>query len=520
VPSKKPEYVQLEANEDAASVRDRLSFLRGQRVLLIWPERGTALNRKLDIVLVQREAMRLAITLAFVTHDDEVIEHARELNISTFETIGSSERRKWKRGRAKVFTTRYQKPKDEPEPEELSAVASRIRGLPLTPEQRRTRLITRVVLLLVLILLLAGGGYVIAPEAVVTLAPLRRAVEMQAEVRALPGGSLLRVDVENGLIPALVVRAQVEERATIPTSGIQQVSASRATGSAVFINKTNERVTIPAESFVGTSAGTPILFRTMTEALLPAGRGLQVEVPIEAVEEVAGEIGNVEAGMINIVLGPLADQVEVRNISPTFGGDRRTIGAVSATDRDNLIAILRQQIQARALSEMQPRLETNQFIIDETIRIVEERPDWMVFSHPEGAAADEVTLTMRAVVQATAIDLDLANQVGFARLAGQIPRSFALDPRSIAYARGDVTRLDPDGAITFTITAQGVVSSQLDPATLRQNLAGRALDDALAYLTNAVELTPGTLPQITVTPGWLPHLPLLAGRIRLIVVEV
>ncbi len=520
MPPKKAEYVQLEANEDAASVRDRLSFLRGQRVLLIWPERGTALTRKLDIVLVQREAMRLAITLAFVTHDDEVIQHARELNISTFETIGSSERRKWKRGRAKVFTTRYQKPKDEPQPEELSAVASRIRGVPLTPEQQRARLITRAILLLLLIVGLVGGAYAIAPEAIVTIAPLRRPVEMTAEVRALPNGSLLRVDVENGLIPALVVRAQVEERATIPTSGVQQVSASRATGSAVFINKTDTAVTIPAESFVGTSAGTPILFRTMVEALLPAGRGLQIEVPIEAVEEVAGEIGNVEAGMINIVLGPLADQVEVRNVSPTFGGQRRTIGAVSATDMDNLIAILRQQIQARAFSEMQPRLEANQFLIDETIRIAEEREDWMVFSHPEGAAADEVTLTMRAIVQATAIDLDLANQVAFARLAGQIPRSFALDPRSIAYSRGDVTRLDPDGAITFSVTARGVVSSQIDPATLRQNLAGRTPADALAYLTSAVEMTPGAQPQITVIPDWLPHLPLLPGRIRLIVVEV
>ena len=72
----KPEFVQLEPGEDVASVRDRLTFLRGQHVLLIWPENGTALNRKLDLVLVQREAMRLAIRLALITHDPDVIQHA------------------------------------------------------------------------------------------------------------------------------------------------------------------------------------------------------------------------------------------------------------------------------------------------------------------------------------------------------------------------------------------------------------------------------------------------------------
>src|SRR3982750_551822 len=103
----KAEFIQLESGDDAGSVRDRLSFIRGQRVLMIWPEEGTILTRKLDLVLIQREAMRRAIRLALVTHDSEVVRHARELNISTFETIGAAERGRWKRGRGKVFTNRF-----------------------------------------------------------------------------------------------------------------------------------------------------------------------------------------------------------------------------------------------------------------------------------------------------------------------------------------------------------------------------------------------------------------------------
>ena len=121
----RPEYIQLDTSDDVTSVRDRLSFHRGNRVLLIWPEDGTVLTRKLDLVLTQREAMRRSIRLALVTHDPQVIQHAQELNISTFETIGSSERAKWRRGRSKVFTTRWQKPQDEPIPADLTEVTSR-----------------------------------------------------------------------------------------------------------------------------------------------------------------------------------------------------------------------------------------------------------------------------------------------------------------------------------------------------------------------------------------------------------
>jgi hypothetical protein len=105
-------------------------------VLLIWPEEGKVLPRKLDLVLIQREAMRRGIQLALVTHDPQVVKHADELNISTFETIGSSERARWRRGRTGVFSNRFWRPKkDTPDPEDLMSVASRVRGDNLMPSQ-------------------------------------------------------------------------------------------------------------------------------------------------------------------------------------------------------------------------------------------------------------------------------------------------------------------------------------------------------------------------------------------------
>ena len=54
----RPELLQLERNEDVASVRSRLLPLASNKLLLVWPVRGTALTQRLDLVLVQREAQR------------------------------------------------------------------------------------------------------------------------------------------------------------------------------------------------------------------------------------------------------------------------------------------------------------------------------------------------------------------------------------------------------------------------------------------------------------------------------
>lgn len=509
----KHEFVQLEAGEDVASVRDRLAFLRGQHVLLIWPEKGTALNRKLDLVLVQREAMRLAIRLALVTHDADVIRQANELNISTFETIGASERGKWRRGRSNVFTDRYDRPEDAPEPEDLKPVASRVRA---ERKSSPLRILARIVVLLLLFGLTAAVAILVVPSATVSFTPSQERLEVEATIKAEIDPENARLDVENGIIPAVIARTQIEERNSIPTSGSQSLSDQPATGAVVFINKGNGTVNVPQGTLVSTSAGTPILFRTTQAATVPAGVGLQIEVPIEAVEVSTGTQGNVDAGQINTVADPaLSEQLEVRNVNPTAGGISRSVNVVTDTDRERLIDIMRQQVQDRAYTEMLPRLEENQIIIAETIHIAEERSDWMTFDHEVGDAADTLSLTMRAVVEATVIDETLAQQIAFARLSGQIPRGHVVRTETLLYERGVVSEVQPGGSAVFTMVGSGLVVTQVNVGQLQGSLAGRTTEEAVQYLMSEVDQAEGTAPSITLEPEWSPRLPLLPLRINI-----
>lgn len=510
----KAEYVQLESADDVASVRDRLSFLRGQRVLLIWPEEGEILTRKLDLVLIQRDAMRRAVRLALVTHDPQVVRNARELNISTFETIGAAERGRWQRGRSKVFTNRFQRPKDEPIPDDLKEIASRIYAEESAIARRWRRV--RLAIALVLFVIVAGViGYVVLPSAAVILTPAQNTIAAKSDIIVDPQATT--VDIENHIIPAIKVSAQIEDSGTVETTGSQDLGNASAIGSVVFINQTTKAVTIPAGTTVTTSAGEPIQFRTTQEGSLPGGTGLQVEVPVEAVSSSAGAVGNVDSGTINTVIGPLSTSVTVRNVAPTSGGTSRAQKVVTSQDIDTVTGIVEQQLQSRAYLEMQAKLTDTQCIILQTVKITEERSDWMTFSAKAGDAADTLTLNMRAVVEATAVDEQLGRQIVYAEMSKQVQSGQVIKPATVTYDQGcdTVSATDPTtGRITFSMSGSGVVTSQVDPDQIRQHLAGLSPSDAVAYLVSEVPLQQGILPQITIAPGWFRTMPILPMRIN------
>ncbi|NOG49289.1 MAG: hypothetical protein HND48_07445 [Chloroflexi bacterium] len=508
-------FIQLEAGEDANSVRDRLQFLRGQHVLIVWPEVGTALTRKLDLVLVQREAMRRAIRVAFVTHDPQIIEYARELDISTFETIGASQRGRWKRGRSKVFANRSQKPKDEPTPADLMPLASRVRAGSRIP----LPFLARLVMLAIVSGVLALAAYVVLPGATVSLTLARRDIFADVVISASP--RMQAIDVENSRIPARFQLVQVVQSGTYPSTGQLAGEDTLATGTVTIVNRTSTPREIPAGTVVSTADGAPVRFRLLTTALLPRRRGAFGGSAGRGAAGVRREIGNVAAARITALETDFADTVTVTNLLPLSGGQSRTLPVVTQTDIDRLRAAVRQQIQAQAQADIGRLLAEGEFFIDESIAITpeSERADWQVYSANVGDVANEVTLEMRAVVQALVINQRDAERVGFAALSQQIPRGRSLDVGTLRYERGPIMSLSEDGEVSFQLYAEGMISGSIDGAELQQFLAGRSLPDARLYLASTLELAPGSEPQISVFPQFGDSMPLLPFRITVDIQE-
>lgn len=504
------DYLQLDTNDDAITIKDRLSFIRGRRVLLIWPEEGTTLTRKLDLILVQREADRRAIQLALVTHDTQVIAYAKDLNISTFETIRSSERGRWKRGRKKVFIPRYHKPNTEPEPEDLKPVASRV----LKRDQRRPQaryLVERLVVLAILIGVIAGTAYVILPSAVVIITLPED--EISTTVNITADTSAQAVDITTSVIPAQIIKVTVETTATTPTSGIQTLESALATGTVTLTNETDTPLTISPNTTLSTSAGTPILFRIVSGTTVPAGIGQRVEVGIEALQTAAGSVGNVEPGMINSLIGPLEDSVTVINLVPTTGGESRSVNVVNADDMVGLLNSVRVQLQSLAFEELEARLTDKQLIIIESIRIEEERNDWTTYSHDIDDVTDSLSLTMRAVVSAMVVDDRFGQQITLAQLSSQIEAGKSIRPESITYTRGPIINQESASRVTFSATSTAKVVTQFDPTILQEQLVGQSLANVQRIIATYIDITGSNTPKVIISPQGFNQMPLLPIRI-------
>ena len=503
------EYLQLGADDRLAAIKNRLAAIRGRRVVLLLPPTGTALSRRIDLVLLQREAHRRAIQLAIVSDRPDIRAQAASLNISTFKTIEASQHGRWKQGRGKIFLPRYHKPSPEPPLEELQTSTRRTSR----PQSPARTLIERLLVLAVLTAVIGLTAYIALPSAVVTVA--LRPSEITTTVEITADASAESLDIASALIPAQIIRATVETTLTVPTSGEQNLEALPATGTATFTNQTARRVSIPASTILSTSADAPVLFQTTSTVSVPAGSGQRADIAIRALPSSAGGIGNVDAGMINAIIGPLASRVSVINLAPTAGGETRAVKIVAESDAAHLLNSVRAQLQSLAYEKMQARLTASQLIIIETIQIESERKDWTSYSATVGAVSDELSLSMRAVVSAMAVDDHFGRQIVAARLTAAVPADQQLQKETIAYLRGPLIQQTSPSQVVFSAGGSAKVLPQLDTGQLQESLAGSSLAAAKSTLRAHPQITVSDPPQIALSPPSLQQMPLLPIRIQI-----
>lgn len=509
--SSETEHFHLEAADTVVAVRERLSRLRGRRVLLVWHVESTLLRRKLDLVLIQREAYRRAIQLALVSADKHIIAHAAELNISCFASIEASESVRWKRGRQKRFLPRYHKPSADLQPEDLARIAARNKNGKRHSPWRSA--IERGLVLLLLIAVIGAAFYIVLPSAVVEISMAQQ--DVIAVVDIIADRKATSVDLERGFIPAQSLLQTIETTATIPASGTFWLDSVSAAGVVTFTNLGDSPVIIPATTILGTSAGEPILFATTANILVPAGVGRSVDATVEAREGYRGSIGNVSAGMINTVFGALAESVSVINLAPLAGGGVRSVKVIAAEDHARLLDSVRIQLQSLAFEKMRSTLSDSQIIIIESIRLEEERKEWTHFSADVGTMTSELSLTMRAVVSAIAVDERLGKQVAQARLKLLLPPGSELIADSLDYTRGPFTLGQLDGQVRFTASASARAAAAIDSDALREELVGLSVDEALRLIASRPDLSTTDPPVLKLYPKGLQNLPLLAIRIDL-----
>ena len=510
----KTQIIQLEAHDDTVSTREKMGWSQTSRIVLVWPVRGMVLDRRLDLVLLQRHAASLGAQLALVTRNEEILFHARELGIPTFDSKKKAQAARWRVGRRRRLRLVRRAPR--PDLEELRKLAH-----PREAEWRNrpdVRLSVFLISLLALLAVLAA----LLPSSQITLSP-----DTQLQQITLPVTASTRFTVANlaGELPAHPISVVVEARGNITTTGQVPVPQFPSTGSVKFTNLTEHAVAIPLGTMVTTLGDEVIRFATTQSGLVDAGPGESTSLPVKAVTP--GSQGNLPANSLQAIDGPLGLELSVTNTFVTSGGIDQPARAPAPMDRTLLYNQLFATLRKTAAKELELRadsggessaLSDDDFPIPVTLqfkRILEQTydPPAAVQNQP----AEQLHLTLRLEFEALAVSGQDLDGLALPVLDANLPSGYRPLPGTVKIQHLSSPALDTAGdahwQVQFSRTLQNDLSQDRVVRIVKGKPVARAVKDMLAQLPLQ------SLPVIRQEPAWWPYLPVLPMRITILLKE-
>lgn len=491
--------VQLDSHDDVISTRDKISWSKARRVLLVWPRQGRVLERRVDLLLLQRHSQQTGVQLAIVTNRTEIRQNARDLGIAIFNKPVQAQQSPWRRPnpRRRSFRPDAQLP---PEPFGLRQQREQLARRPAINRWLRMGAFTTGVFAFLALALF------FMPAAQVQLTPVRQAQTLSIAAWANPQISQPN---PSGGMPAYALRVEVEGRDMAASSSQTLVADKVARGRVQFTNLTDQPVRVPAGTALFTLEASAVRFLTTRAVELAAGSGQVIEAPVRA--EAPGSKGNVAAGQIRAVEGAIGLRVSVDNLEAALGGSQRRSPAPSELDYRSLHQKLLEQLQLTAVEELQARLQPGQRLLIETVKVagesVEEREPAV------GQPADRLQMTLRAEFEGWYVEdrdmqvvaqaaLDANPSPGYRPVDGSLHTQFSAEPV-----------LDDDGAARWVMQAERMLEVDWSPEKAVQAIRGQSPEKAAQILQANFPLV--VAPRITLFPKWWRRLPFLAFRITM-----
>jgi hypothetical protein len=536
-----PYLAYLEPDDELTSAAARIRNAPGSRVGLVLPFNSRVATSRINFRLLAREAEDAGKTLDVIAPDSAARALAASAGLLAFATVGEYESEidgaaagpaRWTDGLAAGLSGVPARPEAadqwswEPsaQPDRPRSAYSRQAegdggGTP-TKQPKVVRGSRPMVsptamggILALAVLLGMGGaaGAMLLPAAEITVTAepesvpaLTFTVVADPAVTA-PDASALR-------IPARVVSLPVSVSGDYKATG-KKVTETKASGGVQFQSiNTVFAVSVPKGTRVSTLDG--ILFTTTANVVVPkatvSGSTIKRGTASTGVTALkAGPGGNVAAGSITQVPGPLAtQQVAVSNPSAATGGTHTETIQIAQADVDVALKDLNTRLaQAFAAAvAAPPGLPAGTVAYAETAVIDKAVPD----TDPAtlaGTKADTFSLSLSATGTMLAVDAAPVTAIGEAVIGQSVLTGYRLVPGSIAVQVG--TGVAAADTVTFDVRASAKRVRQLDAAALRQGVLGKTEAEARTALE-----TYGTV-TISFWPDWVSSVPTNASRVTL-----
>lgn len=494
------EVIYLEADDDIITLRDRLEWADGKRVLVVLPKGSQALATPVAVKLLRRHAESLSKEVAVVAPDGETRRLLQAEGIPAFRRMP---RRWWRLGRGTQWLRRREERLRRPP------------GLPTTAEVGRD-LVSRwaqgaaFLLLLVLLGALLATLVVVIPVAKITLTP--EVVPVEVTVPLVADVEATRANPEEGVVPARELKVRLEGSGEIPTSARHDAPDMPARGKVVFANLGPEEVVVPMGTVVRTSTGTTVRFSTVYTVTVPGPVGGKAEAEVVALNP--GPVGNVGKNLINRVEGSLSLRVTVTNEQPTSGGTVKQVGVVTYADKERLRNSVLQQLRQESLHRLQQALEPTEFLLPETVDMAV--LDEVYTPSLVEVESETLRMVMRVEARGLAVSERAANEAVLRALEAAVAGKGRLLPQRVSFERGVDVRVEEDRRrASFSMRGRGVAVPDMDLDFARNTVAGLPVEEARAWMQANLPLAKP--PEVVLSPNWLGRIPWLPFRIYLFV---
>lgn len=496
----KVQIINLDPHDDYVSTLDKLGWAKAPRILIVWPRHGRVLTRRLDLVLLQRKVRRRGSQIGLVTHDLEVIAHAEDLAIPVFDSLDLIPEQGWHvRPRPRVSIKRRAGAPlvDFPPPHTPSPLSEKKRIL---IKLSRTAIMSLAVLSLVLMIA------ALLPRAMIIINPETQIHKVDLVLTLDPEVEMVQPD---GRIPARWAVIRVEGSLRSPTTGSTNVPATFARGTVIFTNRTSELINIPSITGLRASRNSNLRFETTEEVNLSDEVNAQASATIIAASP--GPSGNLHAGAIDAIEGPLGLRVVVTNPTPTHGGENVIRAAVAPDDLATLESELIDQLVALAATELKGEMETDETLVEGSLRvsqILEKQFDRQV-----GEPADSVSLSITMEFEALIYRLSDLEAVATLVMENGTPQGASPVPGTSTYVLTTEPMIENSYTASLQMLASQDIFITIDEAQMRELLRAHTPDEASSLMKYI--LGNSVLTEIHLTPKWFPWLPWLGMNISI-----
>ena len=520
----KTHVIQLEPHDDLVSIRDKMSWAKTPRILLVWSlRRRRARLSEIDLTVLNRHAVSLGARLGLVTRQTGLRRMAEQAQIPVFRTTSEAQRVEWPTPLAPrpPSTALQQAPpsgttqgggpgQDLLQGEGGEQRGLRLRGLrdhrielaALRPKDRgrfpgpvgRVGFFSLGVLSVLLLALL------FVPSAEIQLQPISETQSLTLPVSASPEARTVSL---SGTVPTYVRTLSASGSDSIPASGRLLVPDAVARGTATLTNLTEDSISVPRGTVLIAEGETPLRFVTDRAVEVDAGAGSTADAPVRALQ--AGARGNLPAETSLAFESALGLSLTATNPAPLSGGSDRSQPAPTEDDRTRLYARLSAALLEQALAQA---LASPDVLFADTLSAAQATAE--SYSPPAGEAGADLNLDLAQEFQvqyASRADLETLAR---AALDASMPPGYEAASSAITLIPLSEPVTGSDGVTRWELRAERPVRAAIRPDEVIEQVRGRTVPSAQAAL--------GTLllqrsAEIRLAPAWFPLLPLIPLRI-------